>query len=217
MKKTFTYFALLCLLTVVFTRPAPTLGAETKSPKIAGLLSLVLPGAGELYSGGPRSARFFFFTEGLSWTGFFAFRVLNTARENTFRSFAAVHAGAQMGGKPTSYLDELVSFNSIYDRNARRRYLEGENADLRPETPENIWEWDSVASRSEFRNLRSRATWARTRSFLFSGALIFNRFASALNAARIARKTQPAESSNSTLGFAPQADGSVKAWLQIRF
>ncbi len=205
---------LTLVLIALSAAPLPASGETPKSPKAAAFLSLLLPGAGELYAGGGRSARFFFFTEGLSWTGLFAFRVLNSARVSTFKSFAAAHAGAQTQDKPNSYFDELVNFNSIYARNARARYIDGELANLRPETPENTWEWDSEASRQKFRDLRSRATWARTRGLLFVGALVFNRFASSINAAHIARKTQPPPVE---VGMAPRADGGLQTRLQIRF
>ena len=207
----------LILLIALLTGPQAAFASTPKSPKVAALLSVLLPGAGELYAGGPRSARFFLFTEGLFWTGLIAFRTLNSTRENTFKSFAAAHAGAQTEGKPNSYFDELVLYRSIYDRNARERYLQGDLAQLRPETPINIWEWDSNASRAKFQDLRSKATWARTRSLLFVGALIFNRFASAVNAAHIASKTRLAPPRAIEVGFTPGPNGRADAWLMARF
>ncbi|MCZ6636171.1 MAG: hypothetical protein O7G87_22465 [bacterium] len=202
---------LSCLLVSAFLTSS-TGAVEVKSPRKAAFLSILLPGTGELYAGGPRSGRFFLFTEGLFWTGLFAFKKLNTTRERTFKSFAAAHARAPVEGKPASYFDELVNFRSIYDRNHRARYLEGERATLRPETPDNIWEWDSENSRNKFRELRSKATWTRTRSLVFTGALIFNRFASAINAAYIASKTIPVE-----IGVIPQPSGGMQALLYTHF
>ena len=188
----------------------PTLAfAQTKSPKKAALLSILLPGAGEHYAGGHKSARFFLFAEGVFWTGLFGFKKLNSARENTFKAFAAAHAGAAVHGKPNSYFDRLSGFDSIYDYNARRRYLEGNLAQPMPDTPDNHWEWDARASREQFRELRSKATWARTRGSLFIGALIFNRFASALNAAHL--------SHNANAALAPRPEGGAQAQIQIKF
>ncbi len=206
----------ICLALLAFLNgPAVSAAsAEPKSPRKAAFLSILLPGAGELYAGGPRSGRFFLFTEGLLWTGLAAFKALNATREGTFRSYAAAHAGAPVEGKPNSYYDELVNFSSIYARNARARYLEGEDARIRPETPDNIWEWDSEESRAKFRTLRSKATWARTRGLLFAGALVFNRFASAINAAHIASKTMPP---NVQLEALPQPNGGIEARCRIRF
>lgn len=183
--------------------------AQGKSPKKAAFLSILLPGAGELYAGGHKSARFFLFTEGAFWTGLFGFKKLNSARENTFKAFAAAHAGAAVHGKPNSYFDRLTGFDSIYDYNARRHYLEGNLAESLPDTPDNHWEWDVRTSREQFRDLRSKATWARTRSSLFIGALIFNRFASALNAAHL--------SHNANAALAPRPEGGAHAQIQIKF
>ncbi len=199
-------FAIICLLA-----PPAASAQEAKSPKKAAFLSVLLPGLGERYAGGRKSAKFFLFTEGMFWTGLFAFQKLNTTRENTFRAYATARAGATTDKKPNSHYDRLSSYNSIYDYNARLQYVEGTSANPLSETPENFWEWDTRASREHFRELRSKATWARTRSFLFVGALIFNRFASALNAASIASKTRPIAT------VAPNTSGDLQVRLSVRF
>ncbi|MDE2698276.1 MAG: hypothetical protein OXI23_05355 [Gemmatimonadota bacterium] len=195
-----------CLLS-----PSVAFAQEAKSPKKAAFLSVLLPGLGERYAGGRKSAKFFLFTEGMFWTGVFAFKKLNTTRENTFRAYAAARAGATTEEKPNSHYDRLSSYNSIYDYNARLQYVEGTSVTPLPETPENFWEWDTPSSREHFRELRSKATWARTRSFLFVGALIFNRFASALNAASIAAKTRPIAT------VSPNTSGDLQVRLSVRF
>jgi len=191
--------------------PSALFAQEAKSPKKAAFLSVLLPGLGERYAGGRKSAKFFLFTEGMFWTGLFAFQKLNTTRENTFRAYAAARAGATTEEKPNSHYDRLSSYNSIYDYNARLQYVEGTSVTPLPETPENFWEWDTPSSREHFRKLRSKATWARTRSFLFVGALIFNRFASALNAANIAAKTRPIAT------VSPNTTGDLQVRFSVRF
>lgn len=185
--------------------------AQTKSPKKAAFLSLLVPGLGELYAGGQKSSRFFLFTEGLFWTGLVSFKKLNSARINTFEAYAAAHAGANLKGRQNSHLDRVSTYKSIYDYNARVVYVEGEFATPLPDTPENVWEWDTSASREKFIDLRSKATWARTRSFLFVGALLFNRFASAFNAAHIAHNTLP------SVSIVPTPQGDIQAQFAIRF
>ncbi|MDA0709234.1 MAG: hypothetical protein O3B73_03380 [bacterium] len=185
--------------------------AQIKSPRKAAFLSILVPGLGEIYAGGKKSSRFFLFTESTFWTGLVGFKKLNRARVHTFEAHAAAHSGAQIEGRQNSHLDRVAGYNSIYDYNARVYFVEGEFANPLPQTPENIWEWDSSASRTRFVELRSKATWARTRSFLFVGALLFNRFASAFNAAHIAHDTLPVAS------VLPTPEGDLLAQLSFQF
>jgi hypothetical protein len=164
--------------------------AKGKSPAKAAVLSLVLPGLGEFYAGGRRSARFFVVTEGIFWSGMATFRFLESYRIDTYRAHAAAHAGIRLADLPESFVKEVGNFDSIYERNQRERFLAGEHANLRAETPDLVWEWDAQASRVKFQDLRSKATSAEQKAFLFVGGLIFNRFASALNAASVARRTR---------------------------
>jgi hypothetical protein len=202
---------LIAILIAALLAPSFAFAQSAKSPKKAAFLSILLPGLGERYAGGQKSVKFFFFTEGMFWTGLFAFKKLNATRENTYRTFATARAGATTTQRPNSFYDRLTSFDSIYDYNARLQYVEGDQTTPLLETPENFWEWDTRASRKQFQELRSKATWARTRSFLFVGALLFNRFASALNAANIAAKTLP------TATIIPTSQGDIYAQLQVRF
>ena len=205
-------------LTLVGIDLVPAYAAGARSPRKAALLSLLVPGAGELYAGGGKSARFFLFTEGTFWTGLLAFRALASARRSTFESYAAVHSGIEPAGRPNSFLDELERFDSLYARNAWELYVSGDQAVLRPEATGEVWEWDSQASRLEFRELRSKKAWASQRAFLCIGALLLNRFASALNAARIARKTDPEEPARTLeVDVSAHPDGATRGRLRVRF
>lgn len=205
--KSLAFHAALTLLLV----GAPSAGhARGKSPARAAVLSLVLPGLGELYAGGPRSARFFLVTEGILWTGMATFRFLETYRIDAYHAHAAAHAGIRLHNLPESVIKEVGDFESIYERNQRERFLAGEHANLRTEAAGHVWEWDSEASRVKFQDLRSKATSAEQKAFLFVGGLIFNRFASVLNAASIARKTR-------TRGAGVQVRADLRSGLYASF
>ena len=116
--KSLAFHAALTLLLV----GAPSAGhARGKSPARAAVLSLVLPGLGELYAGGPRSARFFLVTEGILWTGMATFRFLETYRIDAYHAHAAAHAGIRLHNLPESVIKEVGDFESIYERNQRER------------------------------------------------------------------------------------------------
>ena len=189
--------------------------SETKNPKAAALLSILVPGLGELYAGGHRSSRFFLFTEATFWTALATFKHLEFSREDNFKAFAAEHADLNTSDKSDTFIDDVGIYNSIYARNARERFVAGELAEFIDETPENIWEWDSDDSRRQFRELRSKSTSARQKSMLFVGALLFNRFASSINAAHIARKTQPR---SFQVGAEPDLEsGGARGYIRAHF
>lgn len=206
----------LTLVAALVLAPFSQTGAQAqpKSPKGAAFLSLFVPGLGELYAGGHKSSRFFLFTEASFWTLLFTLKHLESSREDNFRSFAAQHAGLETAGKSDTFIDDVATFNSIYARNTRERFVSGEFAEPIPETPENVWEWNSDASRRQFRDLRSASISARQKSLLFVGALLFNRFASAINAAHIAGKTLPRPVQ---VGFVPHVSGGARALVTASF
>ena len=160
---------------------------DGRSTGMAALLSLAVPGAGQAYAGRGTSARFFLFTEGALWVGQIGFRLLAGARDKSFKGFSAAHAGVRVQNKGERYFDEVASYRSIYIRNSVARFLDGPDADQLPETPENVWEWDSEASRRRFQKLRSASTSARRNALLFVGGLVFNRFIGAIHAASAAQ------------------------------
>ena len=193
-------YTLPCIVAAIALLTSPALGEEgkaagdtgrvapgAKSPKLAAFMSLVLPGTGQAYAGGRRSARFFLFSEGALWAGNVGFRLLARARDNTFRAYAAAHAGVRVQGKDARYFDDVSSYPSLAVRNSVARYLDGPDAALIPETPDNAWEWDSDASLRRFQGLRSASTSARRDALLFVGGLVLNRFVGAIHAAYLAR------------------------------
>jgi hypothetical protein len=205
----------ITLVSIFLSLPGFVSAQPAKSPGKAALLSIMLPGTGELYAGGRRSGRFFLFMEGAFWTGLLTFRFLESTRVDSYRSYAAAHAGVQLSGRPESYIEEVFRFQSIYARNARETFLAGDLADLRPETAAERWEWDSEESRLNFQDLRSKAVSAEQKSFLFIGALVFNRFVSALNAASIARGSRHPGALRFGV-FAPPG-GGLNTWIQTSF
>ena len=200
-------------MAVIAQQPLPSEQAP-KNPKAAAFLSILLPGLGELYAGGPRSGRFFLFTEVSLWTGMALFEHLETTRRENFKSYAAAHAGLNTVGKSDTFLEEVNAYESINARNAHEQFIRGDAADLIEETPENAWEWDSDAARSEFRVLRRKANSARQKGLLFVGGLLFNRFVSSINAAHIARKTLPRPM---TFHFLPHPEDGFSASLTTSF
>ena len=176
MSKPLSKARVLCTVLSLILIGVPSAGhARGKSPAGAAALSLVLPGLGEFYAGGRRSARFFLVTEGIFWSGMATFRFLESYRVDAYHAHAAAHAGIRLKNFPESYIKEVGDFDSIYERNRRERFLAGEHANIRAETAGNTWEWDSEASRIEFLDLNPKLSFPlRTRNVPTEFTLFFN-------------------------------------------
>src|SRR5437868_5743769 len=72
---------------------------ERKSPALAALYSLLLPGMGELYVGDYGSGKYFTIAEGALWTGWGGMQWYGNWKQNDSRQFAAQHAQISLDGK----------------------------------------------------------------------------------------------------------------------
>lgn len=72
----------------VFVTPTP---AGEKSPKLAFLMSLVLPGAGQLYAGAPKRGAGFLAVEASSWVAYGLLTSKGNEKKSEFRAFADAH------------------------------------------------------------------------------------------------------------------------------
>ena len=149
-------------------------------------LSLLVPGAGQYYSGNTGRMKIFGATEVLVWSGFFGFRAYGGWKKEDFKSWAAFHAGADVNGKSDDYFEKLTYYDNLDEYNQFELLYEGPRALIFPSTPEFYWNWDSDESRSHYRDLRNQSKNAYRRSLLFLGAAVVNRILSGIDAYRSA-------------------------------
>jgi hypothetical protein len=162
------------------------LGATRKSPALAALYSLLVPGLGEHYAEGwAGSGKFFSGFEGLLWLGFAGTSIYGNSLRDDALAFAAAHAGVNLVGKDDQFLIDVGNFNTTQEFNEVR---------LRDREPERLydvtagfgWRWDSDANRNLYRDRRiSGEDVLNNRKFIVT-AIIVNHLASAINAARLA-------------------------------
>ncbi len=149
-------------------------------------LSLLVPGAGQYYSGNKGRMKIFGAAEVSVWSGFFGLRAYGGWKKEDFKSWAAFHAGADVNGKSDDYFEKLTYYDNLDDYNQLELLYEGSRAVLYPSTPEFYWNWDSDESRSHYRDLRNQSKNAYRRSLLFLGAAVVNRVLSGIDAYRSA-------------------------------
>lgn len=149
-------------------------------------LSVILPGAGQYYTESRGKMFFFGGAEALIWSNFIGFRLYGNWKKEDYISWAALHAGADVNGKPDSYFETLTYYDNIDIYNQLEHLYERSEAQLYPDTPEYYWNWDSDANRVHYRNLRNTSKNAYRRSLLFLGAAFVNRVLSGIDAYRSA-------------------------------
>ena len=157
------------------------------SPRRAFWSSLLVPGWGQAQLGERGTAGRYLAVEAVLWSGFLGWRHVGGVRRDTYRTYAADHAGADGAGKSGEFFDDLGFYESRLQHNQFARVDEGADAYLYPATAEYFWEWDSEASRLRFRELRNAAQTARRNALYATGLVLANHLASAVHAARQAR------------------------------
>lgn len=157
-----------------------------KSPVMAVVYSLLLPGMGELYADGFSQGRYSLIAEGGLWMTYFSFRQYGAWIQNDSRNFAASHAGAQVNGKDDQYFVNIGNFGDTYEYN-EKKLRDRELAKVYDVNAGYAWKWDSDASRKEFRTMRVSSERVLNNSRFVIASIVVNRVISAINAARLTR------------------------------
>lgn len=168
------------------TFPNPVLTPEKKSPAVAVLYSLLLPGLGEWYAGRSDVGKYSLISEAGLWLTYYSLQRYGSWIRDDARQFAAVHAQAQITGKNNQFFVDLGNFNDTYEYNDKK---------LIDRTPDRLydvekgfyWQWDTDENRKAYRALRVSSEKVFNNSQFVIGAVIVNHIISAVNAARLAR------------------------------
>jgi hypothetical protein len=159
---------------------------EQKSPFLAVVYSLVLPGAGELYANRFDVGRYSFAAETTLWILYFGMENFGYHIQDDARSFARVHAGFDDINKNDNYYIDVSNHNNTFEFNDRK--LRERNSKALYDPYSNMsWQWDSDANRIKFRKLRVSSATVLNNTKFVATAIIANRLFSAINAARLTR------------------------------
>lgn len=159
-----------------------------KSTTKAMFLSLLLPGAGELYANNKIRSRIFLGLEGVIWSSFFGFRTYGSWKKRDYKGFATSHAGIDLEGKSDEFFEDLTYYDNRDEYNQFARLYQGEDAIIYPENDFWNWEWDSQDSRGHYRDLRNKSKAAYRKALYMVGLAALNRIVSVLDAAHSVRK-----------------------------
>jgi len=208
------------------------------NPRKALVLSLLLPGAGELYSGHKGRATGFFISEGAIWANFTAWEIAGHLRKNNYIEQAMLNAGIgtesesddywrlvgtylrSSGSGPDSYEDALR-------RDARNEFPGDPAAQdawvaQRLPTGNRAWNWTSASLQEHYIETRQNSTRAFNRAKFSFALAILNRLVSAIDTQVLHRRDLRAEQSaiepdEPRLLTMVTADGGGRILLRHRF
>jgi hypothetical protein len=236
--------------------PAPTIGStdaapttfardvaadtapRSVNPRRALLLSMLLPGAGELYSGHKGRATGFFVSEGAIWAHFAAWEIAGHLRKNDYIEQAMLNAGVGVDSEKDDYW-RLVgiylrssgtgpdSYEESLRREARLEFPTDPAAQdawvaARLPTGKRAWDWGSGALRGNFVETRRNASRAYNQAKFSFALAILNRIASAIDTQILHRSDTRAqrssiESDEPRLLATVTADGGGRVLVRHRF
>jgi len=158
---------------------------DRKSPFLASLYSLVLPGMGELYADGFSSGKYFLIADGVLWLTLLAFELHGNALRDDARAYSVAAAGVNPAGKDDQFFVDVGNFMNTDDYN-QKKLRDRNPSRLYDATAGYAWNWTTEADRMTYRDQRVTSENMYNNKKFVIAALVVNRVASAINAARAA-------------------------------
>ncbi len=214
------------IVTIMVLLSTGSLAAQQKSLARAVLLSLVVPGAGELYLGYEGRAKAMFVSEVAVWGTFAGFRLQGRMREERYKELAQLFAGVE-GERDDDYYRLLSNYVSSEDynvdvmRQARLKYPDDREKQLEYFEAngyfgDDAWQWDDLTHMDEFEMTRTRSRQAYRRAVLTTGFAFLNRVVSMIDV-YLAFRLDGVERSGLSLNFRQVSPNRFACYLSKSF
>ncbi len=154
-----------------------------KNAGLAIIYSLLLPGMGELYADSYSSGKYFTIAEAALWGVYAGVNSYSNWKKDSYKSYAASVAGVNPAGKDADFyatIGEYIDVNQYNDEKSLER-----NFDQMYNLQTDSWDWKTNDIRKNYRNMWVSSEQAHNNLRFVVGALLLNRLASAINAARL--------------------------------
>lgn len=176
-----------------------TLQSGKKSPGLAILYSLLLPGMGELYAGNYSSGKYFTIAEGVLWGTYVGINSYASWKKDTYISFASDKGGVNTSGKDDNYYATISEYINIDDYNNDKAL--NREFDQMLDKSTYYWNWGGQQYRREYRNMWVSSEQSYNNLRFVVGALIANRIISAINAVRLVSAYNKNLNTENTVGI----------------
>lgn len=195
----------------------PNESFNKKSPALAILYSMILPGMGELYAGDYSTGKYFTIADGLLWGVFTGITIYGNNKEDDYKAFATAFGGIDISGKDDEYFANIGIYENIDEYN-KEKELNREFEEVYNETT-HYWNWDDNDQRKEYRSLWTSSENAKNNVRFAVGALILNRIVSSIFAVRAvaAHNRQEKEKLSWNMSFGANENPILPAQLNMKF
>lgn len=155
---------------------------EKKSPGMAILYSVLLPGMGHLYADDFSTGKYFTITDGVLWGVFSGISVYGNMKENDYKDFAQAYGNVNLNGKDDAFFANIGIYENVEQFNTEQEL--NRDFDAVYNTESHYWAWNTETQRKDYRNLWTSSENAKNNVRFAVGALILNRIVSAIFAVR---------------------------------
>ena len=154
-----------------------------KSPGLAMIYSLLVPGLGQVYTNRFDVGKYFMISEASLWLGYAAFTIYGNWLLNDAYDFAAIHAGIDNSGKGKDdqfYID-IANWDD-YEQYNNEQLIFGQYDKLYDPANGYYFYWDQVSNRKKYREDKLAADRTKNDRLFIVGAILVNHVVSAISA-----------------------------------
>jgi len=154
-----------------------------KSPGLAFIYSLIVPGTGQLYAHRFDVGKYFMISEASLWLGYASFTVYSNWLLNDAYKYAVIHAGITTAGKDPhdAFYVNISNYDNVTEYNNDMLEKGNYNSVYYPGTGYDFY-WNSVAEREQYRSDKLASDRIRNDRLFIVGAVLVNHLISAISA-----------------------------------
>ncbi|MEO8664298.1 MAG: hypothetical protein ABI462_02285 [Ignavibacteria bacterium] len=170
-----------------------------KSPILALLFSVILPGAGHFYLNRMDVGKYFLGADAASWLGLVTLNIYGNNVRDDSRSFSVEHAEVSgIDNKNDDFFASVGNYDNVYEYN-NDKLTRGEYTKLY-NVNQFFWNWDDNGNRTIYETQRKNSERIYDSRIIFGSILVANRIISGISAYLIATKANK----NTTLNIQPE-------------
>lgn len=195
----------------------PNESFQKKSPGLAILYSLLLPGMGELYADNYSNGQYFTIADGIAWGFLAGFNVYGNNKQNDYKSFAQSFGKVKVENKDDTFFARVGIYSNVDEFNTEKEL--NREFDKTYNTSTHFWNWENELQRKEYRSLWISSENAFNNVRFAVGALILNRIVSSIFAVRAVNAYNKQESNQMSwnINFSANQNTSFASEFIINF